>query len=200
MELDFKVLMGLAAVAMGFAGYVPYFTGILKGTTKPHVFSWFIWGLLTAIAFVIQISEHAGPGAWITGVTACVCFAITALALQRGERSITRSDWATFIAALASIPLWLITKDPVYSVLLITVIDALGFYPTFRKTWHKPWEEALIAHFMSGLKWVFAIAALEQMNFNTAFYPLSLVFMNNAFVAMALWRRHVLKTSEKPEN
>lgn len=193
MELDYKVILGAGAVVLGLAGYVPYFIGIFKGRTKPHVFSWFIWGLLTAIAFAIQLTEKAGPGAWITGVTAVVCFVITALALQRGERTITPSDKITFIAALASIPLWLATKNPFYSVLLITVIDALGFYPTFRKTWHKPWEEALVAHFMSGLKWVLAIAALDQVNFNTAFYPLSLVFMNNAFVFMALWRRHKLK-------
>jgi len=193
MELETKALLGTIAVVCGLAGYVPYFYGMAKGRTRPHVFSWFIWGVLTGIAFIIQLAANAGPGAWITGVTALACLSIAACALKYGERTITRSDWITFIVGMLSIPLWLVTKDPVWSVLLISIIDALGFWPTFRKTWHKPWEEALTSHFVNGSKWIFAIAALNEMTFTTAFYPFTLVIINNVFVAMALWRRHVLK-------
>jgi hypothetical protein len=187
-------ILGALAVTIGMVGYAPYLWSILKGSTKPHLFSWFIWATLTAIAFAIQISEGAGAGAWVTGITAAVCFLISALSLKFGEKNITRSDWATFIAGLAAIPLWLATSNPLYAVLLITVIDALGFWPTFRKTWHKPYEEALIAHFLSGTKWVFAVLALEQFTLNTALYPVSLILMNWVFVSMALWRRRVLKS------
>ena len=189
---DLRIACGIAAVIIGLAGYAPYFYGIYKQRTRPHVFSWFIWGVLTGIAFAIQIKSGAGAGAWITGFTTLACLTIAAVALRHGEKTITRSDWLTFIAAMASIPLWLLTKDPLYSVLLISVIDALGFYPTFRKTWHKPWEETLISHFMNGAKWIFALAALEQISMNTAFYPFTLVFLNFAFVALALWRRQAL--------
>ncbi len=77
-------ILGALAVTIGMIGYAPYLWSIFKGRTKPHLFSWFIWGVLTAIAFAIQISEGAGAGAWVTGITAAVCFLITALSIKYG--------------------------------------------------------------------------------------------------------------------
>jgi len=48
------------------------------------------------------------------------------------------ADWYFFLAALAAIPLWLLTRTPLYSVVVVTVIDALAYVPTFRKSWHRP--------------------------------------------------------------
>lgn len=187
--MDWKDILGLAALGLGIYGYVPYVGGILKGKTRPHVFSWLIWGVLTAIGFAAQISDDAGPGAWVTGFSAGMDFIIVALALRYGENQITRSDWITFFVALSAIPLWIITKNPLWSVILISVIDALGFWPTFRKSWGKPHEEVLQSYIVGIIKFCLALLALEHLSWVTGLYTGSLAVMNVAFVMMVLLRR-----------
>jgi hypothetical protein len=143
---DVKSLIGLLATIIGLIGYIPYFRDIFRGQTKPHVFSWFIWGLLTTIAFIAQFIEDAGPGSWVTGSTAVICLVIAGIALSKGERGITKFDWFCFITALAGIVLWVITDNPLTAVIIVTLVDALAYVPTFRKTYHKPYEETLIEY------------------------------------------------------
>ncbi|MGE0252729.1 MAG: hypothetical protein AB7G80_03240 [Dongiaceae bacterium] len=184
-----KELLSLIGIAIAIYAYVPYFRGIWRGETKPHVFSWFLWGVLTGIGWAAQYAENAGPGAWITGFTSLMCLIVAVIAFRQGEKNITTSDWVSFIAALCSIPLWYITKDPLWAVILITVIDALAFYPTFRKSWHKPEQEVTLTYTLSGVKFALALPALENFTLTTALYPASLVVMNFGFVAMVLARR-----------
>jgi len=184
-----KEILGVLAIVVGFIAYIPYLWLLIKRQIKPHIFSWFIWGLLTAIAFAAQIEDGAGPGAWVTGFTAMVSFIIVALSFKYGEKDITKSDCYSFVGALAAIPLWYITKDPLWAVILVTIIDALAFYPTFRKSYYKPNEETMITYTLSGIKFIIALMALERFTVTTALYPLSLVIMNGAFVIMLLWRR-----------
>ena len=126
---------------MTIAAHIPYLLQTIKGTNKPHIFTWIIWTLLTFIAAAVQYVGNAGPGAWVTGVTGLICVVITIFTFKNGEKHITRSDWVMFIAGLITIPLWLLTNSPLWSIILITTIDCSAFYPTFRKSWHKPHEE-----------------------------------------------------------
>lgn len=184
-----KTALGIIATVMAFVSYIPYIRNMLSGKTKPHAFSWLVWGTLTAIAFVGQVSEGAGPGAWVTGFTACVSFFIFITALRTGEKDISKSDWLSLIGAGVAMLLWWATSDPLIAVILITLIDALGFFPTFRKSYHKPYEETAITFAISGLKFIVAIFALENLTPVTWLYPASLVLMNGIFVVMLLIRR-----------
>ncbi len=191
-----KESIAIVAVILTLVGYSQYFKNIFSGKTKPHAFSWLIWASLTGIAYFAQISDGAGPGAWVTGLTAVISFIIVGFALFKGENNITRSDWFTFIAALSAIPAWLITNDALLSVIIITAIDALGFYPTFRKSWMKPFEETAIHYFLAGVKFLLAVIALENYTVITVLYPFSLVVMNALFVMLLLIRRNALKIPE----
>lgn len=184
-----KTALGIIATVMAFVSYIPYIRNMLTGKTKPHAFSWLVWGTLTAIAFVGQVSEGAGPGAWVTGFTACVSFFIFITALKTGEKDIAKSDWLSLAGAGIAMLLWWATSDPLIAVVLITLIDALGFYPTFRKSYHKPYQETAVTFAISGLKFVVAIIALENLTPTTWLYPASLVLMNGIFVIMLLIRR-----------
>ncbi|HTL29474.1 MAG TPA: hypothetical protein VL282_09635 [Tepidisphaeraceae bacterium] len=185
-------IYGGLSVAFAIASYAPYFVATLRGTNKPHVFSWLLWSLLTWIAFAIQVFSGAGPGAWASGVTAFCCVVIAAASLKHGERRITRSDWVAFILGLLTLPLWLATKDPTASALLVTAIDLFGFYPTFRKSWHRPREEMVSTHALSLIKHLLAIAALSIVSIPTAFYPAALFVANVLLVAEILYRRSII--------
>jgi hypothetical protein len=183
--------LGLASVFICLVGYGPYLWGMYKGRVKPHAFSWFVWGLLTAIAFAAQVADHAAEGSWVTGITAAMCLAVAAWAWLRWRLSqITTIDWYCFGVALAAMPLWLLAGTPLYSVILITVIDLLAYVPTFRKSWHRPYDEALFTYVTNTLKFVMAVVALPRQTIVSSLYPASIIVTNCAFVTMVLFRRH----------
>lgn len=186
-------VLGGFAVVIGLLGYVFYIRGIIKGEVKPHAFTWFVWGLLTVIGFIAQVVDGGGPGAWVTGMTAAMSFIFAVVGLGASSRIyIAKSDWIFFLAALVTIPVWYFTGSPLWSVVIITVIDAVAFAPTFRKAYFHPQTENMWTYMFSGIKFVFGIAALQVISVSTVLYPLSLVFANGAFVVMCLWRRRIL--------
>jgi len=187
--MDYKVVLGLAAIAAGIAGYIPYFWTIFKGQTKPHMFSWLVWFLLEAIAFFALLSAGAGPGAWVLGVTAVLCFCVFILSIKRGEKNITTVDRLSFVGALLGVALWILTKNPLSAVILITITDFLGFVPTFRKSYNKPYDENIALYGLSFLKQIFSVMALASYKFTVILYPASLVLTNAVFAIMVLIRR-----------
>lgn len=187
--MDYKIVLAVFSVLMTLVGYSYYFRDLFAGKTKPHAFSWLVWASLTAIAFAGQVSDNAGPGAWVTAVTATISFIIFGLAIKIGEKDITKSDMLSLGAAVFALLLWFFTKDPLLSVIIITIVDFLGFLPTIRKSCAKPYEETLIHYVLAGLKFVLAILALENYSLVTWLYPASLVAANLFFVVMLVMRR-----------
>ena len=184
--------MGVIAVLIAFVSYIPYFRDIFAGKTKPHAFTWLIWGSLNAIAFVGQIQDNAGAGSWAVGFTALALLSIFVIALSKGEKDIKPFDWFCMSGSVLAIILWAITSEPLTAILLITFIDALGFLPTVRKSYNKPHEETLITFLLSTVKYGLVIVALQNYTLVTVLFPLSLVIMNGLFVAMLLVRRKMV--------
>ncbi len=182
-------IFGVVSVVFAAAGYGAYIYTVLKGRTKPHVFSWAVWGVLVFIVFLAQLSKGAGAGAWATGFSAVAYFVIAGLALKRGEKHITRGDWVAFIGAICAVPVWYFTHDPLWAVLVATAIDGMAYYPTFRKTFLKPYEENYFIHLMDALKWVIAFFALSDFSLTTLVYPAFIFMADSGLAAMILWRR-----------
>ena len=191
--MDIKILFGVIAIITLFIGYIFYFKEIFFGKTKPHAFSWLIWAILTLIGFSVQFIKHAGPGAWASGVSGLICIVIFLIALKKGEKNITSSDWVSLFAAVISLFLWVITSNSVFTVLIIIGIEFFGFFPTFRKSYEKPYEENTTLYFMTGLAYLFTLFALENYIFVTYFYPAALVVLHWLFVAMLFLRRKQLE-------
>jgi hypothetical protein len=187
--MDYKNILGTAAVIISFGSYVPYLRSILRNQTRPHAFSWLVWALLAGIAFAAQLFENGGIGSWVTGSSSLLCFVIFFLSLSKGEKHFDSFDWTALIAALLAIPLWKFTKNPTFSVILISVIDAVGFLPTYRKGYFKPNEERAGLYFLSTIKYILGILALRSFTLATWLFPASLILTNCLFVLMLLVRR-----------
>ena len=185
---------GAVSVALAATGYTSYIVGILKKRTKPHLFSWGVWAIIMTIVFVAQFIKGAGAGAWVTGFSAAACLTIAALAIQHGEKNITTSDWLAFFGAITIIPVWYLTRDPLWAVLLATVIDAMAYYPTFRKSYGKPYEENTLTYSIDVIKWVVAFFALGNYSATTLIYPMFCLSANTLLVVMILWRRSKMLT------
>lgn len=185
-----KELVGYYSLAAALTSYILYFISIANGRTKPHAFSWTTWGILTLIAFYAQYSNGAGPGAWATGCVALLCFAVAATAVFIGEKDIKFIDLVMFICALSIIPVWYFTKEPLPAIIMIVFIDALGgYYPTFRKSYHKPHEELLLLYLISMLQVILSLFAMEHYYLVNIIYPIFILFSNAAFIIMVMWLR-----------
>ena len=184
-----KEIFGYISVAMAVIGYLPYICTVLQKRTKPHVFSWVIWGTVSAIIYCAQDSVNAGAGDWAMGFTALTCFFIAGLALFYGEKKITRSDWISFVGALTAIPVWYVTQNPLGAVIMATIIDTAAYYPTFRKSYFKPYEENLVVYCSTVVKFIFALLALDHYSLVTVLSPTFIIFVESAFIMMVLWRR-----------
>ncbi len=169
--MNYKEILGFVAILIGSVSYLPYFRDIFKDKTKPHAFSWLIWAILAAIGFAGQISDNAGPGSWTLGLTAIANFSIFLLALRKGEKNILLIDWLCLMGAVIAIIIWFITKEPLLSVSLISVIAILGFFPTFRKSFIKPKEETILTYALNVPKFAFALSALDNLSIVDLFIP-----------------------------
>ncbi|MDO8552610.1 MAG: hypothetical protein Q7S01_03735 [bacterium] len=191
--MEYKIILGYITIVIAILGYIPYFRDIFRGKTKPHVFSWFIWGLINVIVFLAQVVGHGGAGSWVTAVTALACLTIAALSLRNGKRDFSVIDWLSLAGALLAILLWVVTSEPLLTVILLTIADIIGFVPTFRKSYSKPQEETVAAFALAGLKYAIALFALNSFTMTTALFPTSLVLTNLVFVAMLMIRRKQLR-------
>lgn len=186
---EYKIIFGYLSILVAIIGYIPYFHGTLTGKIKPHAFSWLIWSLLGAIIFAAQVVKHGGAGSWVTGFTALVCFIIFLLALVKGDRQFVSFDWSSLVTAFIAIFLWRLTNEPTLSVILVSIADFLGFLPTFRKGYNKPFEDTTILWSLTTIKWVLSIVALGSYSLVTLLYPTYLIIANGCFVILLLWRR-----------
>ena len=186
-----KEFFGVLSIGFTMVAHIPYIWSVFKGRTKPHIFSWTIWGLLTAIAMAGQVSAQAGPGAWATGMSAFFCFLTVILCFRYGEKNITRHDIVLFAAALLSLPLWYITDQPLAAIMLVTLIDVLGYGPTLRKSWARPHQEMPLHYVVSNLKHLTSITAMSTYSVTTLLYPVVLFMMNLVLVGIIFWRRRL---------
>ena len=189
MTLDYHDLLGALASVIAIFGVVPYLYGIHKGVTRPHLFAWIIWCLLTAIAFAGQLAGGGGAGAWSNGMASLLCIAICVFTWRQGEFSATRIDWAMFISGLAAIPLWMVTDSPLVAVAIVTAIEAVAFAMTFRKSWHHPHHEKISLYALNMLRHVVAIPATVAFNTTTLLFPVCMLFLNTGLIAMLIIRR-----------
>lgn len=187
-------ILGAIAVMLLLVAYAFYFRGIILSQTKPHFFTWLIWVMSVTIIFFAQITEGAGPGAWTTAMSILCTAIIAAYAFFRGDKNFTRGDWISLMLALMAIPLWYLTAEPAYAAVLLTFIDAVAYYPTFRKSYHRPDQEAIMTYAIDGVRHFISFLALSQITLATAVYPATICGVSFAFVIFALWRRRILAT------
>lgn len=192
MDFSPKDLYAFIAILLMLFSRGTYFTSIMKGRTKPHAFSWLIWGVISSIGLAAQIAEHAGPAIWVRAVGSATCFVVLILCWWKGTRDIRRVDWITLLLALTAIPLWIITKTPVWSVILVCLIDTSGYIPTARKVFNKPKEETPFSYMFSCAGAFLSLLAIENYTPSTWLYPLVLTCSNLTMASFILIRRYQL--------
>ena len=187
--MDIKLALSFIATGLAIISYVPYIRDMLRGKTKPHAFSWLIWSIIAYIAGTAQLRSGGGFGSMVAFTTGTMALWISYYSLRHRAIAISRGDWVCLILALCSIPLWLVTHDPLLAVITISIVDLIAFWITIRKTYRLPYSENLTQNVLSTLKHILSIAAQRRYNWVTILYPLSLAITTAGFCTMILIRR-----------
>lgn len=196
--MPYKEILTAVAIALTLAAFIPYLISIVQGKTKPHVFSWIIWGSTTFVVFLAQIEGKGGIGAWPIGVSGIITLIIALLAyLKRSEISLTKADWLFFLSALSSLPLWYLTSDPLAAVVILTTIDVLGFTPTLKKVYYAPYSESLVFFSLLATRNILSIGALETHSTTTVLFPAVIATACVLLIIIAGYRRKAFKNNSK---
>lgn len=201
-----KTLLTVVALLLAVLSYIPYFRDILNGKTKPHAFTWLVWCVMSTVAFFSQVSDGGGVGTWVLAFTAIMNFIIFVFAIYYGETQISNMDWFCLMGAFLGVALFTFNDDPPMSLLIISAVDIIGFIPTVRKSMINPYQETISTFSITSLKYLFAIAALENYTFITVYYPSVVGVMNALFVFLLMYQRrrvkplkHAKKSKKQPK-
>jgi hypothetical protein len=195
--LDRRVKTAIAIIAsvLAIAGNVSYVKSTLRGKTKPHPYSWFVWTIVSLTTFFGGLQKGAGVGAIPTGVAelfTVVVFAISLWRLIKGrdvEQINKKVDTCFLVVALLGIVPWFITKDPTISVITVVTVDLLAFIPTLRKTWSHPETENPLLYATNVARHVLTLVALEAYNVATMLHSISMICSNTVMVILIRVRR-----------
>jgi len=191
--MPYKELLSALAIALTLLAFFPYIRSILNDEIKPHVFSWIIWGTTTFVVFLAQLDDDGGVGAWPIGVSGIITIFIAFLAfVKRADIAITGIDWLFFIAALSSLPLWYFTADPLSAVIILTVVDVLGFGPTVRKAYGYPHSESIFFFFLFFARNLIVIMALENYSITTVLFPAVIAAACLLLIILIAYRRRIV--------
>src|SRR5262245_28245295 len=105
---------------------------MFRGKTKPHAYTWLIWTITLGTAMAGLFRGHGGCVALPIGSGTFLVFVTFLLSFKYGTKNITRSDAVTLIAALGAVVVWWQLKNPLAAVLMVSLIDVIGYIPSVR--------------------------------------------------------------------
>ena len=191
--MTYKDLLSVIAIALTFVAFLPYIRSIKRNEINPHVFSWVIWGSTTFLVFLAQIQGGGGVGAWPIGVSGLITLYVAFLAyVKKNDITITNIDWLFFLLAMASLPLWYFTSDPLWAVIMLTTVDVLGFGPTIRKAYSHPFEENIGFFSIFMVRNILVIVALEHYSPTTVMFPAVIAVACLVLIVTVSYRRRML--------
>lgn len=182
--------MGGASLAISIAAYGIYlWQTSRKEGAQPHPFSWLLWGLVTGVAFIVQVSTGGGAGSWVTGFTSAMCFVIGLFSLFKHRWQFALFDWLSVSAGIILLFYYLLAENALSSAILATAMDVVGYGPTVKKGWAKPYNDSASSFALNSIKFVPALFALKSYSVTTWLYPSTLVLVNGAVAIMLFLRR-----------
>ncbi len=190
---DPKFVLAVVASVITVVAFIPYIRDIFRRQTQPHIYTWLIWIITQGTAIAGAIVGGSNFGVVSIVVSLFFVFVVCILSLKFGTKNITKLDTVTFIAALFAIVVWWQLDNPVLAVIMVSVIDGIGYIPTFRKSFQEPWTETALFWFLMALSSFFTVLAIAEYNLLTLTYMATLTVANTALFGMLVWRRKVRK-------
>lgn len=193
MILDIKIIFIIISVLISITAFLPYIRDVFLKKTKPHTYSWLIWLLTQGTAVAAIWYGGGGFGALNLTLGLFFIFGIFLFSLKYGTKDITKFDTITLVLAICAILVWWQLDQPLISVIMVSIIDFVGYIPTFRKSYKSPWSETLFSWILFAISNLFAILALREYNVLTLAYIITITLANLIIFCICFFRRPFVK-------
>ncbi len=172
--------------AISVFGLIPYIRDTLRGDTSPHRVTWFLWGFIPLVTFVVQLHLHVGPAAIIT-----LAFGLTPIAVlvasaksHAGSWEITQFDWFCAAISLIGTGVYVVTQRGNLSIVLLLIADVFAAIPTLRKSWTDPTSETWSAFAFGIVATLLTVSSVQDWTFASVAFPLYIAIQNGAQVLL----------------
>lgn len=184
-----KLILGVLGAGITLWAYILYIKGVFAGRNEPHIYSWLIWAITigTAAAGILYSGEVLGSLALVASALLSTC--ITLLAIKYGTKNITRLDTVTLLAAFLAIVVWWQLNDPILAIIMVMLIDAAGFLPTYRKTWSEPESEDSTFWFLIAIGGTLTLIAASKYSFLASGFLIAYILLNLGVGLVAQYKK-----------
>jgi hypothetical protein len=172
--------------ATSVIGLIPYIRDTYHGSTSPHRVTWFLWGFIPLVTFVVQIHLHVGLVSLTTLVFGLLPFGVLIASAKShaGAWAITRFDWFCCAISLAGTAVYVVTQRGVLSIVLLLIADFFAGIPTVRKSWSDPTSETWSAFAFSVASTAITLSTVTEWSFAAIAFPLYIVILNSMQVVL----------------
>ena len=191
-------LLALPGIAAGFLSLIdpiPYVRDILRGRTRPHRGTWFIWSALGATAFASQLADGASWSLAMVGVQTLSMTLVLALSLPFGTGGVGIVDLSLIGVAALGILGWALSDEPVVATSFVVAADAAGVALMLPKTWRHPWSETLSTFVLASVAGLLSAVGVGAWDASLLLYPAYFAVANGGIAAVIAHRRRAASPS-----
>jgi hypothetical protein len=188
---DLAPVFGVLAGIVGVADTIPYIRETVRGSTRPHRGTWFIWAVLAVVA---SLSQRAGGASWsviMTATQAILTALVFVLATRHGEGGIGRRDLSLGAVAAAGVAGWGLAHEPTLAIACVIFADLAAVVMMTPKAYHDPHSETLVTYALASVGGALAATAVGTLDAALLAYPVYYCVINAA-TAILLHRRRAI--------
>ena len=186
--MSLQYVSGLLSSVFFTVAYFPYIISVVKGQTKPHPFSWFLWGMIGIITLYFYFRVGAQETLGLAVLGAIFPFVVFVFSLKYWKGSFSRFDYVVLGLSLFSIILYLLFHSAAVSLSVSILADMFAFMPTIRKTYIDPSSESLSSWGLFLISYILSIVAISKWTYGVAVFPCYLALFGT--IMCVLLKKH----------
>lgn len=175
---ELNSFLGLIAGIISFLAFIFYYYSILEGSTKPNRATWLILTIVGALIASSYYSVGARDTLWVALSYVLGPFIALLLSLKYGEGGWSSFDKWCLLGSGGGLLFWVLLKLPILTLVTNIIIDFFGILPTLKKSWVRPFSEALLPWLLTFIASILNMVALESSEFEIVIYPIYMLVFN----------------------
>ena len=188
-------ILGILSAICFVIAYIPYVISVIAGKTKPHPFSWFLWGLIGILSLYFYIHVGAHETLPLAYGGAIFPFVVFLFSLKYWSGGFSRFDYIVLTLSILSIVLYVLFRSASFSLSISILADMFAFMPTIRKTYLDPSSESLPSWCLFLGSYILSVLAISRWTYGVAIFPCYLMVFG--FIMVSLLIRGKLKKDPK---
>lgn len=183
-------IIGIFAGIIEVCAFAPYIFSMVRGKTRPHRGSWFIWTLVGFVLLVSYYQAGAEETIWVPLIMFVGPLVVFLLSFKYGVGGWEDPlDKYCLIGALVGVGCLAIFSSPLVALTVAIATDIFAALPTVKKSILEPASEDVYAWSLAFVANALNIAAIREWSLEIAGYPVyaTLVF---AIICFPLLKYH----------